>query len=264
MVAALISQGELFLLVFARTYTILRIVPVFSSASLPRLVRILLAFFCAALLLPEIVQRGYPVPEAAGGYIALLIGEALIGLAIGLVILLIFSIFQLAGQLFSIPVGFGAAAAFDPLAQIEVPVLGQYFNLIATFLFLSIGGLQRIFLYGIQGSFRSLTASDLLILREPLGELLTERLSQLFLQALIIALPIIGLLILVYLIIGLIAKAAPQMNLLILGFPFSVGVAFLFIFLAFPILADIFRVHLLSIFEILGRFFIAARGLTGV
>ena len=259
MFATIIAQGQVFLLVMARVYAIFRISPIFSSGSLPRLVRVLLAFFCSSLLLPQILERGYPIPTVTGQYIALLIGEILIGVVIGFIILLVIAVFQLAGQLFSIPVGFGVAQAFDPLAQIEIPILGQFFNLIATFLFLTIGGLQRIFLYGVRESFYSFRANDLLFLRESLATLLIERLSQLFVHALIIALPIIGLLILIYLVIGLIAKAAPQMNLLILGFPFSVGIAFFIIFLSFPVLADIFRNHLMSIFTVLGRYFSIVR-----
>lgn len=250
------NQGQLLLLIFARVFTILRIAPVFSSTSFPRIVRILLAFFTAMLLVSTVAARGYIIPDNIFQYGLLFVGEILIGVAIGFIIALIMAVFQLAGQFFSVPVGFGAAQAFDPLAQIEVPLLGQFYNLIAVFLFLTIGGLQRIFLVGILQSFYSLTAADIVYLREPLVSLLLFRLTQLFAQALVISFPIIGLLILVYLVIGLIAKAAPQMNLLILGFPFSVGVAFFILFISFPQIADSFRAIFGTIFESLNQLFL--------
>lgn len=252
----ILNEASLFILVFGRVYAIMQVAPILSSGSLPRIVRVLLAFFTATLLLPQISAAGYAIPAQPMFFLALLAGEVLIGVAIGFIITLVMAVFQLAGQMFSIPVGFGAAQAFDPLAQIEVPLLGQFYNLIAVFLFLAIDGLQRIFLIGIQRSFVSLTAADILYLRDPLSEIILSRLSLLFAQALVISIPIIGLLILVYLVIGLVAKAAPQMNLLILGFPFSIGIAFLILFLSFPIVADTFRALLEEIFSIIERLYI--------
>ena len=252
----ILGQARLFLLVFGRIYAIMQVAPILSSGSIPRLVRVLLALFTATLLLPQVAAGGYVIPEQTWLFIALLAGEVLIGVAIGFVVTLVMAVFQLAGQLFSIPVGFGVAQAFDPLAQVEVPLLGQFYNLIAVFLFLAIDGLQRLFLVGIQQSFLSLTAADLLYFRNPLSNVILSRLSLLFTQAMIISIPIIGLLVLVYLVIGLIAKAAPQMNLLILGFPFSVGIAFLLLFLSFPIIADSFREILNDIFATIERLYI--------
>ena len=54
-----------------------------------------------------------------------------IGILIGFLVLMVFSIFQIAGQFFSLQMGFGAAEVFDPVAQIQIPLLGQFFNLLA-------------------------------------------------------------------------------------------------------------------------------------
>jgi len=256
MFGAALAEAKLFLLIFGRIYALLQVAPVLSSRSFPGLARILLALFTALLLLPQLLASGYAIPEGTMLFIALLIGEALIGVAIGFIIVLIMAVFQLAGQLFSIPVGFGAAQAFDPLAQIEIPLLGQFYNLVAIFLFLAIDGLQRVFLIGVERSFRAFTAADLLYMREPLFSIILNRISRLFSEALIISMPIIGLLIVVYLVIGLIAKAAPQMNLLILGFPFSIGIAFLVLFISFPIIADTFRAILLNIFTVVNDLYV--------
>lgn len=251
----IIGEAKLFLLIFGRIYAIIQVAPILSSASLPRMVRVLLALFTAALVLPQ-MSGGYVIPEQTLLFVALLVGEVMIGVAIGFIVVLVMAVFQLAGQLFSIPVGFGAAQAFDPLAQVEIPLLGQFYNLIAVFLFLATDGLQRLFLTGVKQSFQSLTAADLLYLRDPLSGVVLMRLSLLFTQALVISIPIIGLLVLVYLVIGLIAKAAPQMNLLILGFPFSVGLAFFILFLSFPIVADVFRALLEDVFTTIQQLYI--------
>ena len=59
-------------------------------------------------------------------------------------------------------------------------------------------------------------------------------------QALVIAFPILGTLMLVYVTMGLLAKAAPQMNLLLLGFPIAISAAFLMLFLTLPFLMEAF------------------------
>ncbi len=256
MLNALIQESRYFLLVFARIYAIARVAPVLSSNSLPRLVRIVLVFFLSMMVFPLIEQYSV-LPDPLLLYLALLVGEVLIGIAVGFLIVLVISIFQLAGQFFSIPMGFGAAQVFDPIGQVEVPILGQFFNLVAIFFFLAIGGLQQIFIHAMVGSFRALQAIDLALLQEPLFSFMLLRLSQLFTQALILAFPIISLLFLIYVILGLIAKAAPQMNLLILGFPFSIAIAFLIIYIGFGVFADTFRAILESIPALLRQFYIS-------
>ena len=76
--------------------------------------------------------------------------------------------------------------------------------------------------------------------REPVVGLLTSGLSRLFLDALVIALPILGTLFLTSLATGLISKAAPQINILSEGFPISILTAFLLIFASLPFMTEAF------------------------
>ena len=255
----LIDNARLFLLVFMRVAALLQVAPLLSSGSLPLPVRLGLAFFTAFLVFPWVAAAGYPLPDDTLHYILLLIGEVLIGIIIGFVLTLILSVFQLAGQLYSLQMGFGASQVFDPLAQIQIPLMGQFINVIALFIFLSSNGLQRLFLTAVLRSFEALRAVDLLTLREAIVRTVLLRLSRLFEQALIMAFPILGVLFLIYVTIGLIAKASPQMNLLILGFPFSIAVAFLIIFLTMPLLAEAFERIFAQAFETILRLFPPAR-----
>jgi flagellar biosynthetic protein FliR len=85
-------------------------------------------------------------------------------------------------------------------------------------------------------SFRALRAADLVAGRGLLTGELVSSIGRLFADALTISFPILGTLLLVSVAMGLLAKAAPQMNLLLMGFPFSIGVAFLIMVLAMPFL----------------------------
>jgi flagellar biosynthetic protein FliR len=157
--------------------------------------------------------------------------------------------------------GFGASQVYDPMAQVEIPLMGQFLNIIAMFVFLIAGGFQKLFLVGILRSFQVMTASDLITSRESIIDLIIGSLTTLFQQALIISFPILGTLLLISVTMGLLAKAAPQMNLLMLGFPIQIGVAFMMIMVTLPLLMEAFsRVIDASFLEILRLFADIERG----
>jgi flagellar biosynthetic protein FliR len=159
------AQAAVFFLIFARVFALLSVAPLFSSSSLPRIGRIALVLLTSVLILPWInpaeitsldieianfTALGLPPADAAVaefglGYVALLIGEALIGIIQGFFLQLINAAFQTAGQFFSTQMGFGASSVYDPLAQEEVPLMGQFFNLVAMLVFLLIEGFQKVF-----------------------------------------------------------------------------------------------------------------------
>ena len=145
-----------------------------------------------------------------------------------------------AGQFFSLQMGFGASEVYDPLAQIEVPLMGQFLNLVGMLTFLVISGAQKLMLVGVYRSFQALRAVDLVLGRQVLFPYLVRSLGQLFMQALTISFPILGTLVLVYVTMGLLAKAAPQMNLLLMGFPIAIGTAFIILILLMPLLVGTF------------------------
>ncbi|TVR68340.1 MAG: flagellar biosynthetic protein FliR [Spirochaetaceae bacterium] len=241
-IEAIARNAPLFLLVFVRVYALLRISPITSSEAIPGIARIAVTFFTAFAVLPSVVASGYPIPAAGLDFILLAVGEMLIGILTGLFLVLLFAVFQLAGQFFSLQMGFGASQVFDPLAQIEIPLVGQFLNLIAMVIFVISGGMQRIFLHGVLGSFEALTAADLAGAGQDIMPLVTGSLARLFEQSLVLAFPILGTLFLLQVTMGLFGKAAPQMNLLMLGFPLAIGVAFLLIFLTMPFLVEAFEV----------------------
>ena len=146
----------------------------------------------------------------------------------------------------SLSVGFGVAELFDPLSGHQSPLLSQVFSVLALLVFLSVGGLHRLLLVGVAGSFQALRAADLVISLEAgavrgAGLLLQRAggsLSRLFSNALTIALPIFGALLLVSTALALLAKAAPQMNLLMLGLPVSLGAGLVLLLLTLPLLLD--------------------------
>jgi flagellar biosynthetic protein FliR len=236
----IVRNAQLFMLLFVRIIAMLQFAPLLSSGSIPGVAKVALSLLAASLVFPMVEQAGYPIPESGVAYGFLAFGEAMIGVIMGFMLAIVYAAFQTAGQMFSLQMGFGASQVFDPLAQIEIPLLGQFLNIIAMFVFVVTAGFQKVFLTGVYYSFQAVRAIDLVLLREDVLVSMLQGLSSLFENAMIISFPILGTLFLVQVVMGLLAKAAPQMNLLMLGFPLSIGVAFILLFVTIPFLMAAF------------------------
>jgi flagellar biosynthesis protein FliR len=254
MIEALVTNTRLFLLVFFRIIAMVELAPLLSSSSIPQLAKVGMALFTAATVFPTVLASHYVIPENIVDYVLLVLGEVAIGLLIGFLLNLIFSAFQLAGQFFSLQMGFGASEVFDPLSQVEIPLMGEFLNLIAMLVFIAISGTGKFLLVGVMKSFQYLRAVDLVTHREGIMQLLVSGLAGLFQSALTISFPILGTLLLVSIVMGLLAKAAPQMDVLTMGFPVSIGVSFLVLFGTLPFLMTAFERIIDGSFQTLSGF----------
>jgi flagellar biosynthetic protein FliR len=249
----LLGNLNIALVVFVRVMAMCMVAPLLSSGSIPGIARAGLALFITTAVYPQVAQSGYALPPTDGQYILILVGEALVGVIIGLYLLVIFAIFQVAGEFFSVQMGLGASEVFDPLAQVEIPLMGQFLYLISMLVFLQVDGFQQLLIGGLLRSFETLKAVDLVGGRDALFQYFVGCLGRLFESALTISFPILGTLLLVSVSLGLLAKAAPQMNLLSLGFSISDAVAFTVLLLVVPYLMSAFGGILNSAFEGLSR-----------
>ena len=252
----ILTFGPVFLLIAARALAMIEVAPLLSSDAIPQLVKIALAGLAAFAVLPtaEVFMAAnspagmVTLPGGSSGdlryepfslrFILLLIGEGIIGIIIGFYMTVIFATFSTAGQFFSLQMGFGASETFDPLSQIENPLMGQYLNIVSMLIFVTMGGFYTLFLGGFWRSVQTLNIISLIEGREPVVKMLASGLPRLFHDAMIISLPILGTLFLTSLTTGLISKAAPQINILSEGFPISISVAFILIYASLPFITE--------------------------
>jgi flagellar biosynthetic protein FliR len=251
MLDQILANAPLYLLIAVRALAMIEVAPLISSDSIPQVAKVALAGFAAFAVFPQAAPIELPEEVFNLTYLLLVIGEAFIGIIIGFYLTIIYSAFSSAGQFFSLQMGFGASETYDPLAQIENPLMGQYLNLIGMLVFLSVDGFQQLFLGGFQRSVQSFNVLTLITAKEGIMTMLLKGLSQLFVDALVISMPILGTLFLVSLAMGLISKAAPQMNLLTEGFPISITVAFILIMATMPFLVEAFAYVINNGFSIL-------------
>ena len=236
----ILAAAPAFLLIAVRALAMIEVAPLLNSESIPQIAKISLAGFAAYASFSSAIVTDWVIAPFGLSFIFLVMGEAIIGIIIGFFIVIIFAAFSSAGQFFSLQMGFGASETFDPLSQIENPLMGQYLNIVAMLVFVTIDGFRDLFLGGFWRSLQSINVMSLVAGRETIVSMVLAGLSRLFLDAIIISLPILGTLFLVSLSTGLISKAAPQINILSEGFPISITVAFLLIFSALPFMTEAF------------------------
>ena len=245
MLDSILLKAPYFLLVYARCFTMIITLPLFSMRSVPRVAKLALSFYMAFMMFSGVdfsVYESVVTEDQAFSvqYLLLVLGEGLIGVIMGFFIQIIFAAFSTAGQLFAFQMGFSAASAYDALSQVENPLMGQYLNFIAMLVFLQNRWFQKIFISGLMGSFKALSAYSIAAGTESVARFMMKGLTNLFADALIIALPVMGTLLLVSIATGLLSKAAPQMNLLSEGFPIMILLAFFLILNMLPAMSDFF------------------------
>ncbi len=249
----LAQNSDIYFLIFARVVALFMTSPILSNPSVPAVVRNALALMVTIVIFP--FAENYIVPADGVAFLFVAVGEVILGVITGFFITIIFSVFQLAGQMFAVQMGFGASQVFDPMAQVQIPVIGQLFNFVALFVFITTGAFQKIFIIGVVRSIQFVKATDLLVKQEFLLEKAITSFSALFSQALVIAFPMLGTLILLSVTMGLLAKASPQMNLMMIGFPIQITIGFLMISFSLPFLMEKFNILLDNNFYFIAEIF---------
>ena len=265
MLENIVQSAPMFLLVAVRCLTTMLFMPLLSSRTVHRRVKVALAFYMAYFIFPQISFTSGPFASYTKyisptgnfnlDYIFLLIGEGMIGAILGFFVQIIFAAFSTAGQFFAFQMGFSASEVYDALSQVENPLMGQFLNFVAMLIFLQNHWFQKIFLSGLVTSFSTLNAFSIIEHSDSMALFMMSSLTHLFRNALIIALPIMGTLFLINVTMGILSKAAPQMNLLSEGFPILILTAFLVIFLLLPYLCEYFEQSFNYSFETLGQLF---------
>jgi len=228
----LVSNFQKFLLIFLRIFGIFITCPLFSNPNIGYPIRVGICLLSSLAACP--VAIGF-IPNPPTNIIAfglVSISEVIIGLTIGLFASFILSLFATSAEVYSVSMGFAISNVFDPLSEIEQPVIGQLMGLFGLLVFVTIDGPQTI-LYAVISSFKlvpslSLESSKILSLG------IVEIFCKMFVLSIKIAFPIICVLFLVNLSLGLLSKAAPLINIMVFGFPITILSGLIVLFLIFP------------------------------
>lgn len=150
MLDSILLKAPVYLLVFVRCFALIMTLPMFSMRAASRIAKIALSGYMAFFIFGQIDASLYLPYIGDDGtfsllYILLLVGEALIGIIMGFFISIIFAAFSTAGQFLAFQMGLSAASSYDSLSQVENPLMGQFFNLVAMLVFMQPIGFKNYF-----------------------------------------------------------------------------------------------------------------------
>lgn len=213
---------------FCRIAAFFTVLPIFSTQLVPVRVRLGLAVATTVIMAPVID----PVPVSELMTIPsflIILQEILIGLVIGFVIQLLFQVFVIGGQAVAMQNGLGFATLVDPVNGVNVASISQIYLMTVNLLFFAMNGhLAVIHLIGT--SFQHLPVAGSGIALENYYELVNLG-GWMFSGALLVALPSTISLLVVNLAFGVISRVAPQMNIIAVGFPFTMVLGLIIIWL---------------------------------
>jgi flagellar biosynthesis protein FliR len=224
-----------FMLTLFRVSLIVFMLPFFGGDGAPVPVKAALCLVLALGIWPTLAIPGELFPGHPISLLLMLAGELIIGLILGLIVILLFAAVQTGGQLIGFQMGFAMINVVDPLTGTKEIVTSHFLYMVTLLVFLSLNGHLHM-LKGLALSFEHVPPGGLLITPSLVKGVISFS-AQMFVLAIKIASPVMVALFLVDLALALVAKAAPQMNVLFVGFPIKVTVGFIFLGLVFSILA---------------------------
>jgi flagellar biosynthetic protein FliR len=204
--------------------------PLFSHASLPLRAKVGIALAMALAISPVVSAPPLAGLMEASGF-SMLAHNVLVGLALGFAVRLVFTGIDLAGQLIGLQIGLSFASFFNPDTRESETVVSGFMSMLVLMMFLAIDG-HLMLLSALVDSFRAFPAGAPGALPiEPLA--LARAAADIFEIALTICLPILAVMLLVNVVLGVMARVAPQLNLFAVGFPVTIlaGLAALVLFL---------------------------------
>ncbi len=225
----------LLLVCTARVAALMGSIPVFSSAQTPMQVKAGLSLTISLLVFPVVSPLGPNLPQTTIG-LALLVGqEALLGFIIGFMGRLIFTAVEFGGTIIGYQMGFAAANVYDPQNQRQISLMSQFQSVFAILLFLALDA-HHLFLRAIVQSYRLLPPGEL-DLSGGAVPFLVDLTGNMFVLAVRFSAPILALLLLSGLVLGIMSRVFPQLNVFMLSFPINIGLALLVIGLTFQMVS---------------------------
>lgn len=218
----------------ARILGLITAAPVLGNRSVPTTVKVSVGVLLALVIAPNVPKLPAADPMSYAGLL-ILVQEMLIGVAMGFTMRIVFSAIEMAGEISSLTMGLGFASFFDPNTQGRSSAISQFLALVATMAFISVNA-HLVLLSALAESFQTLPISGI-----PINGGGFKRVAdwgaRIFSAGLQLSLPIVAALLIVNVALGVLTRAAPQLNLFGIGFPITLGIGFIVVATTLPYLA---------------------------
>lgn len=209
--------------------------PVLGNRQVPARVKIGLSVLLTIIVAPTMSTLPQVAIASPQGLLIML-QQVIIGVAIGFTMRLIFTAVEMAGELAGLQMGLGFASFYDPLNASYTPIIAQWMGVIATLTFLTLNG-HLYMISAVVESFQTLPIGSMMSAQGFYG--VAKWGGSIFAYALQISLPILAALLITNIALGILTRAAPQLNLFAVGFPITLAVGFFVLTLSIPYLSPL-------------------------
>ncbi len=216
---------------FFRIAALVSVAPIFGTHTVPARVKLMIAASLTIMIAPILPKMKYIDPLSFQGMVVTF-HQILIGIAIGFMVTLVFDALVIGGQIVAQLMGLGFASMNDPQNGVSVPVVGQFYTVIATLTFLILNG-HLVLLNLLVTSYQTLPIGDFGLSPDRVWQLVIWS-KWIFSAAVIIALPSVTALLLVNIAFGVMTRAAPQLNIFAVGFPITILLGFVVMLISLP------------------------------
>ncbi len=219
-----VENFDAILLVLVRMSGLFILSPVFGRQNMPALFKIGFAFFLTLIYVSATDNLVIDYKDSMVLYVIYVAKELAVGMVMGYVTYIIMSGIYLAGQIIDNQVGFGYANVLDPITNIQVPLTSNFYYTYLILIFLLING-HHMIIRALFYSYKVIPLGQLTFSSDVISEL-GSVMSEMFGIALRISAPIIAAVFITDVVLGVLSKTIPEMNVFMLGMPIKVLLGF--------------------------------------
>lgn len=231
-----IEYLECVLLVFVRISLILAIAPFFSNVNIPRKIKIVISFFLTLIIINTVDYTSVTY-DGAVGYGILVLKEAITGALIGTGSGICLYILNFSGNMVDMDIGLAMAQEFDPMTNVSATLTTNFFTAVFMLMFL-VSDMHYYVLDAVMDSYKMIPIGGAKI-DGSLLKVMISFITDYFVIGFRIILPIFSCILVINIVLGILAKVAPQINMFVVGMQLKILVGFILLFFMLSLLSGV-------------------------
>ncbi len=243
---------EIFLLVFVRITCFIVVCPFFGGNQTPNLVKVGFSFLLSVLIFGAVPYNA-PEYNTIIGYTVIVLKEAMAGFLIGYAVQLSVLIVNFAGTIVDMQIGLSMVSLFDPNTNENVTITGTLYSQVLTIM-LILSGMYHFILRALVDSFTLIPINNITIHSDRMLQAITDFLRDYIVIGFRISLPIFIITFITNVILGVLAKVSPQMNMFSVGIQIKIVIGLMIMFITLTMLGDASNFIYINIKELMHEF----------
>ncbi len=231
---------DIFLIILVRILSFMLVIPILSG-QLTTMAKVMFAVAFSFLLFSTGQVTAIAYDNSVPGYLMMIVKELFVGFTMGFSVYIIFNVFYFAGQLIDYQMGLSMVSVFDPILQIQVPIMGNVIYFFMAVILIQSGGLH-MFISALSYSYQAVPVGfEQFFGNEALTFYIVNLMMDFFVIGVQLALPIVGTLLFIDIALGILVKTVPQMNVFVVGLPIKLLTGMAILYVTIPAFVDMFH-----------------------